>query len=197
MLTTEEAARRLGVKVPTLYAYVSRGLLESHPDPARRGSLFDLDDIEGLAARSRGGRQTATRLATITTAVTQLDQRLGPIYRGRAATELASDGQLRGGGRAAVAVRGSGGLARPRPRAVPADPHARAHALGAGHVRGHRSPAFRPASRRGRPRRPPRHRRADRRRGAGARRARTRMPPSRRGSPLASPRRPPRCRPPP
>jgi citrate synthase len=90
MLTTEEAARRLGVKVPTLYAYVSRGLLASHPDPVRRGSLFDLDEIEGLAARSRGGRQTATRLATITTAVTQLDQKLGPIYRGRAATGLAS-----------------------------------------------------------------------------------------------------------
>ncbi len=90
MLTTEEAARRLGVKVPTLYAYVSRGLLESHPDPARRGSLFDLGEIEALAARSRGGRQTATRLATITTAVTQLDQQRGPIYRGRAATELAS-----------------------------------------------------------------------------------------------------------
>ena len=90
MLTTEEAARRLGVKVPTLYAYVSRGLLESHPDPTRRGSLFDLDDIEGLAARSRGGRQTATRLATITTGVTQLDQQLGPIYRGRVATELAA-----------------------------------------------------------------------------------------------------------
>jgi citrate synthase len=89
VLTTEEAARRLGVKVPTLYAYVSRGLLQSHPDPARRGSLFDLDEIEGLAARSRGGRQTATRLATITTAVTQLDQRLGPIYRGRPATDLA------------------------------------------------------------------------------------------------------------
>jgi citrate synthase len=89
MLTTEEAARRLGVKVPTLYAYVSRGLLESHPDPSRQGSLFDLDEIEGLAARSRGGRQTATRLATITTGVTQLDQRLGPIYRGRPATDLA------------------------------------------------------------------------------------------------------------
>ncbi len=89
MLTTEEAARRLGVKVPTLYAYVSRGLLESHPDPSRRGSLFDLHAIEALAARSRGGRQTATRLATITTAVTQLDQQRGPIYRGRPATELA------------------------------------------------------------------------------------------------------------
>jgi citrate synthase len=89
MLTTEEAARRLGVKVPTLYAYVSRGLLASQPDAARRGSLFDLDEVEALAARSRGGRQTATRLATITTAVTQLDQKVGPIYRGRAATDLA------------------------------------------------------------------------------------------------------------
>lgn len=90
MLTTEEAARRLGVKVPTLYAYVSRGLLESHRDPTARGSLFDLADVEALAARSRGGRQTATRLATVTTAVTQLNQELGPLYRGQRATELAT-----------------------------------------------------------------------------------------------------------
>ena len=54
MLTTEEAARRLGVKVPTLYAYVSRGLLESHRDPARRGSLFDLADIEALGGAQPG-----------------------------------------------------------------------------------------------------------------------------------------------
>ena len=90
LLTTEEAARRLGVKVATVYAYVSRGLLESHRDPTGRGSLFDLADIEGLAARSRGGRQTATRLATITTGVTVLDQERGPVYRGRLATELAA-----------------------------------------------------------------------------------------------------------
>src|SRR5215469_8881880 len=90
MLTTEEAARRLGVKVPTLYAYVSRGLLESHRDPDARGSLFDLADVEALATRSRGGRQTSTRLATITTAVTQLHQDLGPLYRGQRATDLAA-----------------------------------------------------------------------------------------------------------
>jgi citrate synthase len=94
MLTSEEAARRLGVKVSTLYAYVSRGLLVSHPDPARRGSLFDLDQVEALATRSRGGRQTATRMATITTGVTQLNQDLGPIYRGRLATELAGEWQF-------------------------------------------------------------------------------------------------------
>ncbi len=91
MLTSEEAARRLGVKVSTLYAYVSRGLLVSHPDPDRRGSLFDLEHVEAVAARSRGGRQTATRMATITTGVTQLNQELGPLYRGRLATELAAE----------------------------------------------------------------------------------------------------------
>ena len=91
MLTTDEAARRLGVKVPTLYAYVSRGLLDSHPDPARRGSLFDLGEVESLAARSRGGRRTVTRLATVTTGVTRLDPRRGPLYRGRVATELAGE----------------------------------------------------------------------------------------------------------
>jgi citrate synthase len=92
MLTTEEAARRLGVKVATLYAYVSRGVLTSQRDPSGRGSLFDLDDVEALATRSRGGRQTATRLATITTGVTQLNEDLGPIYRGRRATDLAARG---------------------------------------------------------------------------------------------------------
>jgi citrate synthase len=90
MLSSEDAARRLGVKVATLYAYVSRGLVQSHPNPNGRSSLFDLDDIEQLAQRSRGGRQSESRLATVTTSVTQLHQHGGPFYRGRAATELAS-----------------------------------------------------------------------------------------------------------
>jgi citrate synthase len=90
MLPSEEAARRLGVKVSTLYAYVSRGLLASHPEPGGRRSLFDLADIERLASRQRGGRKVESRLATITTGVTQLRQDDGPFYRGQAATELAA-----------------------------------------------------------------------------------------------------------
>ncbi len=90
MLRSEEAARRLGVKVTTLYAYVSRGLLESHPEHGGRRSLFELSDIERLARRRRGGREVETRLATVTTAVTQLRED-GPAYRGRPATELARD----------------------------------------------------------------------------------------------------------
>jgi citrate synthase len=89
MLPSEEAARRLGVKVSTLYAYVSRGLLASHPEPGGRRSLFELSDIERMATRQRGGRPAESGLAAITTGVTQLRPD-GPYYRGRPATELAS-----------------------------------------------------------------------------------------------------------
>jgi len=89
MLTTDEAARRLNVKPTTLYAYVSRGLLSSHRSADGRSSLFASSDLEELAARSRGGRQVEQRMATVTTGVTQLHSELGPMYRGRAAIELA------------------------------------------------------------------------------------------------------------
>jgi len=89
MLESEEAARRLGVKVPTLYAYVSRGLVASHPSADRRRSLFDADDLDRLARRSRGGRRVESRLATVTTGVTQLRDD-GPAYRGRPVAELAA-----------------------------------------------------------------------------------------------------------
>ncbi len=90
MLESEEAARRLGVKLATLYAYVSRGLLVSHPDPAgHRRSLFDMDEVERMAHRSRGARAVETRMATITTGVTQLTDE-GPVYRGRRAVDLAT-----------------------------------------------------------------------------------------------------------
>jgi citrate synthase len=88
MLESDEAARRLGVKVATLYAYVSRGLLVSHPSPSGRRSLFALDDVERLARRSRQGKSVESRMVTVTTGVTQLTDE-GPVYRGRRATDLA------------------------------------------------------------------------------------------------------------
>jgi citrate synthase len=88
MLSTEEAARRLGVKPSTLYAYVSRGLIASHRSADGRSSLFAAPDVEQLAVRSRGGRRVEHRMATVTTGVTQLHQDSGPHYRGRPATDL-------------------------------------------------------------------------------------------------------------
>ncbi len=89
MLDSDEAARRLGVKVPTLYAYVSRGLLASHRAADGRRSLFDMDEVEQLARRSRQGKAVETRMATVTTGITQLTDD-GPVYRGRRATDLAT-----------------------------------------------------------------------------------------------------------
>ena len=53
-LTTAEAAARLGVKPETLYAYVSRGLIERHHTPGGV-STFAQRDVERLA---RAGRRT-------------------------------------------------------------------------------------------------------------------------------------------
>jgi citrate synthase len=77
------------VKLPTLYAYVSRGLLVSHPSEDSRRRLFDVEEVEQLARRSRGGRRVETRLASITTGITQIRDD-GPYYRGHPVADLAS-----------------------------------------------------------------------------------------------------------
>ncbi len=89
LLESEEAARRLGVKLQTLYAYVSRGRLQSYAAPGSKRRLFSVDEVESLARRARGGKQVETRVATVTTAITQL-RTDGPAYRGQLAATLAA-----------------------------------------------------------------------------------------------------------
>ena len=66
-LTVNEAARRLGVKVATLYAYVSRGRLASYRQGIKRRRLYRRADIERLlelapsAVEMAGSRRTPTR----------------------------------------------------------------------------------------------------------------------------------------
>ncbi|MFD3698178.1 citrate/2-methylcitrate synthase [Streptomyces sp. NPDC058646] len=50
---TQEAARLLGVKPATVYAYVSRGQLTRRREAVGRGSSFDAAEVEALARRSR------------------------------------------------------------------------------------------------------------------------------------------------
>lgn len=47
-LESEEAARLLGVKRETLYAYVSRGLLRSYRQGIKRQRLYRRADVEDL-----------------------------------------------------------------------------------------------------------------------------------------------------
>jgi citrate synthase len=65
-LTVKEAARLLGVKPETLYAYVSRGVLQSYRQGIKRQRLYRRAEIEALlrvapstpaaALRARGGK---------------------------------------------------------------------------------------------------------------------------------------------
>jgi len=90
-LTAEEAARRLGVKRETLYAYVSRGVLTRHRGPDGRTSTFDRAEVERLARRGRPRRSTHGPVIDVTvhSAITRIERgRL--LFRGADAIALAS-----------------------------------------------------------------------------------------------------------
>jgi citrate synthase len=89
-LSTAEAARRLGVKPATLYAYVSRGLLSRERAPDGRTSTFDPAEIDRLArpGRPRRGRRPASELV-LPSALTAIAHGL-PWYRGLPVPELAA-----------------------------------------------------------------------------------------------------------
>jgi citrate synthase len=74
MLTAAEAAGVLGVKLGTLYAYVSRGWLRSYRRKVGRKALYRRDDIEalrGVVAPERGRRGRSLPPATSWVTVAQ------------------------------------------------------------------------------------------------------------------------------
>ncbi len=90
-MTAHEAAQRMGVKVETLYAYVSRGLLHRAAGPDGRTSVFDRREVEALALRGRprqSSHQTSIDLL-IETRLTELTPH-GVRYRELPAGDLAS-----------------------------------------------------------------------------------------------------------
>jgi citrate synthase len=94
-LSAREAARRLGVKLPTLYAYVSRGLLRSLPGRAGRARRYLASDVDALRERGPSVRAAAGALRwgepILESAITAMTPE-GPAYRGRLAADLARGG---------------------------------------------------------------------------------------------------------
>jgi citrate synthase len=89
-LTAPEVSARLGVKLDTVYAYVSRGVLSSRPEPGSRRRVFDADEVEALARRGRprrGTRPAALDLVVESELTTIAGQQIR--YRGRDVAELA------------------------------------------------------------------------------------------------------------
>jgi citrate synthase len=95
MLSTEEVARRLGVKPATVYAYVSRGLLSSRRNGDGKGSLFDPAEVDAFVAGRRislapGAPAIQPAAPAIHTGITLIrDGRL--FYRGLDASVLARE----------------------------------------------------------------------------------------------------------
>ena len=90
MMTARQVADRLGVKIETVYAYVSRGTLTSHRSRDGRASMFRSSDVESLARRGRPRRASATVFEVeIDTRITSIDER-GLSFRGHDAVSLAT-----------------------------------------------------------------------------------------------------------
>jgi len=97
-LSAREAATFLDVKLATLYAYASRGLVRSVPGGKGRARQYLKADLERLRARrdARSGHGPVAANAlqwgepVMDTAITAIDPEAGPVYRGRSAVELAA-----------------------------------------------------------------------------------------------------------
>lgn len=96
-LTAKEAARFLGVKLATVYAYASRGLLRAVPrGGGGRARLYARSDLDRLRARhdARSGHGAVAGGAlrfgepVLESAITAIAPE-GPRYRGHAAVDLA------------------------------------------------------------------------------------------------------------
>ncbi|WP_199100878.1 citrate synthase family protein [Dyella sp. ASV21] len=98
-LSAREAAERLGVSAATLYAYVSRGKIDSRPGADGRSREYRTDDIERLIERRQAGRGAAQGAAhSLTWGLPVLETRIslirphGHYYRGESAIALARSG---------------------------------------------------------------------------------------------------------
>ncbi len=97
-LSADEAAKRLGIRRATLYAYVSRGWLESVPGQGR-SRLYSSADVERLRARSeaRSGHGAVAAAAlrwgepVIASEITEITAE-GPRYRGQLVPSLVAEG---------------------------------------------------------------------------------------------------------
>ncbi len=100
-LSAREAAALLGVKRETLYAYVSRGRVQSRASGGGRARTYLRADLERLRAKSeaRAGHRAVAAGAlrwgepVLDSAITEITPR-GPRYRGALAVELATDATL-------------------------------------------------------------------------------------------------------
>jgi citrate synthase len=98
LFTARQAADRLGIKLETLYAYVSRGRLQSVSVPGSRERRYRVEDIEALLATREGerparGTETEALMPVIRSSICLIENG-GLFYRGRDAIRLSEEATL-------------------------------------------------------------------------------------------------------
>src|SRR3954469_4661107 len=96
LVTAREAADRLGIKLDTLYAYVSRGLLQSVTVPGSRERRYRAEDVERFRSSrgERGGPAPAEALMPVIGSSICLIEDGRLYYRGHEAVRLAENATL-------------------------------------------------------------------------------------------------------
>ena len=94
LLTARETAERLGVKLDTLYAYVSRGQLRSIEVAASRERHYDADEVERFRRGKRAARVAAEALVPVIGSAICLIENHRLYYRGADALALAETASL-------------------------------------------------------------------------------------------------------
>ncbi|SEK64042.1 citrate synthase [Pseudoxanthomonas sp. GM95] len=92
LIPASQACELLGITTATLYAYVSRGLLESRPGTDHRSRMYRRQEVERLAQNKKAGRGAARGAAqSLDRGLPVLETRIsliqpdGPYYRGQSA----------------------------------------------------------------------------------------------------------------
>src|ERR1700704_6848445 len=89
-VSAAEAARALGVAIPTLYAYVGRKRIRTQRVLGTRQTQYWWPDIARVRSRERTrDREQHAPGVVHETSITLMTQR-GPFYRGQSAIELAT-----------------------------------------------------------------------------------------------------------
>jgi citrate synthase len=100
-MSATEAAAALGISLPTLYAYVSRGMLSSSADGQGKHRLYDAAEVRRLARRKQDGKRAGKvaqkvldwGVPVLESSITLVAKgRL--LYRGHDAMELAQTASL-------------------------------------------------------------------------------------------------------
>ena len=98
LLTARQAAERLGIKLDTLYAYVSRRRLQSVSLPGSRERRYRVEDVEALLATREGERparstESEALMPVIGSSICLIENgRL--FYRGKDAIRLSEEATL-------------------------------------------------------------------------------------------------------